>query len=614
MCGICGCITNQTAMASVVRALTRLQNRGYDSAGVASISDNAVVIQKSVSKPGENAVQYVTTECMAKVCDIAIGHTRWATHGAKTVENAHPHHDEERRFALIHNGIIENWASIKNELVEHGYIFYGETDTEVVVKYLAHMAKRGIDYSQLSRRLTGTWAILFIDSLNPNIIYFLKNGSPLIFGYNKSKSKIMFVSELSGFDDDIVNYFSIADHDNGYVSLNDVEYEMICHMKYEPQVLSVSAVATSPDPYPHWTLKEISDQPRAIDALLSIRLKNDCDVFDHCLVFPELSEISEYLSQIEHLIFLACGTSYHAAHLGMKFFREFNTRYTTEVIDGADFEETDIPKARRCMMILLSQSGETRDLYKGLMIGKKMGVKSIGIVNVENSLIAREVDIRLYLNAGRENGVASTKSFTNQVIMLLLLAVWMNRNETSSTEYQKRCLHDLKNLSLEFKRVIAKSEQEVPGILPYFRGQNDCFLLGKHMCEWIAREGSLKIKEISYIHSEGYSASALKHGPFALLNNKIPVILVSNDDKHFPKMENVASEVKSRNATVICITNNSAISSQDNIDFHFHYETNSTLFPLISIVPLQMLAYHLALERGNNPDFPRNLAKVVTVE
>ncbi|MEM3062826.1 MAG: glutamine--fructose-6-phosphate transaminase (isomerizing) [Nitrososphaerota archaeon] len=624
MCGIVGCILgDDAAIIAVMRSLGRLQNRGYDSAGICTIKDNYLMIKKYVSSQNTNAIQYLNNDPITKIrSNIAIGHTRWATHGTRTVENAHPHHDlgpQEQtwnaRFAIVHNGIIENYKILREELINNGYTFYGETDTEVIAKYINYLTKTGRDFRALNTKMEGTWAILILDRITPNTIYFMKNGSPLIIGFDKTKSKIMLVSELGGFDEDIEYYYILSDYDYGSISMDDSHFyhkknNLELHFKIETQkhyeihkIPSMSYQLT-PHPYPHWTIKEINDQPEAIDNLTKDRIING-DV-----IFPELEKYREDMINAEHFILLACGTSYHAAQIGAKIFKEFGTDKTLEIIDGADFEKSDIPIHRRTVLILLSQSGETRDLYCALLVGKKLGIRSIGIVNVENSLIAREVDVCLHLKAGRENAVASTKSFTNQVVMLVLLAIWLNPDLVSLKE---KYLSSLKTLPHEFRQIIQQTEKEIPFITYLFRNKSDCFILGKHQCEWIAKEGSLKIKEITYIHAEGYSAAALKHGPFALLSNRTPVILIANNDKFYPKMENITAEIKSRHATVIYITNRRNV-PLDHIDHLFYFESDSVLFPLISIVPLQIMAYHLALIRGNHPDYPRNLAKVVTVE
>jgi glucosamine--fructose-6-phosphate aminotransferase (isomerizing) len=618
MCGISGCLDNgNNAMISVIHALRRLENRGYDSVGICSIKNGKIDIKKAVKiSNDDNTLESIELSKLGQSnCNIAIGHTRWATHGGKTIQNAHPHTDITQRFAMVHNGIIENYADLKAELFDAGIKdFYGQTDTEIAVNYLNLLFKRSQTYSDLHKVMKGSWAMLITDINDPRKIHFLKNGSPLILGFNETKTKIMFVSELIGFDKDIVSYAIIPDDDYGYVSLENgkCRLENTCPLNFIN--LKVTEAETSPHPYQHWTLKEINDQPDAIKRLLKERIGEEQP---YHLNFPEFEKFKTELEETEHLIFLACGTSYHAAQLGVKYFKEFRSKMTTEVIDGADFEEYDIPTNRKTVIVLLSQSGETKELHMALKLGKEHGIRSIGLINVENSLIAREVDICLYLRAGREHAVASTKSFTNQVIMLLLMALKMNK--VDPVLYEKY-ITDLSKLSLDYVTMIKQSKEEVPQIVKLFEKQTDCFILGKHSCQWIANEGSLKIKEISYLHSEGFSAAALKHGPFALLTHNIPVILIANNDRFYSKLENTAAEVSSRYANVIFITNkkpniiHGEKSKNDHIKKLFYFESDSRLFPLLAIVPLQYLAYLLALDRKNNPDKPRNLAKVVTVE
>ena len=648
MCGISGClVTNGSAMAAVVRALNKLQNRGYDSAGISTvgrsspdvritdpsvmrtIADDKLLIHKSVSESGENAVLNINNHALATSdCNIATAHTRWATHGPKTLANAHPHTDSNQEIAIVHNGIIENHAELRAELIQQGYSFYGQTDTEVVAKYIGYLRSQGQSILNVQQYLTGSWAILILDRSDSNTIYYMVNGSPLILGFNADLTKSMFVSEFIGFDADITDYVVIADGDYGSIRIGaTVSHNYSPTKTYTLTPFLNVEIETSPSPYPHWTLKEIHDQPTAITRLLTERL-GSCDRSE--LVFPELDSISDRIQEIDHWVLLACGTSYHAAQIGARFFKELGVNTTIEVIDGADFELMDLPPNRTSALILLSQSGETKDLYRALTLAKtRADILSIGLINVENSLIAREVDRVLYLRAGREHAVASTKSFTNQIVMLLMLALRFSPSSSKlksgglspdvrcpkdCKDFERRSdyLHALSTLSADYYRIIQQSHIEVPAVIPIFTNQTDCFILGKHASEWVAREGALKIKEISYVHSEGFSAAALKHGTFALLTNGTPVIILINNDSHAPKLMNAVSEVKSRHTSSICITN--TITASPDIDALFYFETDSVLFPLLQIVPLQFLAYHLAIDRGNHPDYPRNLAKVVTVE
>lgn len=628
MCGISGIINKNNGIKSVISSLNKLQNRGYDSAGICTIVNGNILVDKYVSDEKSNAVDKINSSYLTLIeSNIAIGHTRWATHGPKTLNNAHPHVDYYSRLSLVHNGIIENYVELSNKLKENNYEFKGQTDSEIVVNYIHYLLSNNLPFTEINKYLVGSWAILVLDKEYPNKIFYTKHGSPLILGFNNDKTKAMFVSEISGFDRDISNYTVISDGDSGYVSIDNISsydkyfdlplYDNNCVQfvsSFNNIFLDIPnmKILDTPLPYPHWTIKEINDQPQAITNLLSNRIKINLDNSDlqFELYFPEFELINNDLIETEHIIFLGCGTSYHAAQIGSKFFKDFKSDVTMEVIDGADFEKNDIPTKRKTLLVLLSQSGETRDLYRALQIGKDNHIRTIGFINVENSLIAREVDTVIYLCAGSEIAVASTKSFTNQVIMLLMLAIWMNPN--MPTELETTYVNALVNLSNDFRKIIRQSVNEIPNMLHLFENQHDCFILGKQICEWIAKEGSLKIKEISYCHCEGFSASALKHGPFALLVENTPVIMIANNDTFLSKIDNVKSEIKSRLARVIYITNKHTC--DNNIDYIFYFNTDSVLFPLLSIVPLQIIAYYLACHKKNNPDYPRNLAKVVTVE
>lgn len=559
MCGIVGCINIQgKTMASVVRALQILQNRGYDSVGICTITDK-MVVEKQISSDTVSAMDQITkSELQNLDTRIAIGHTRWATHGAKTIENCHPHFDETKRYALIHNGIIENYRELKGE-----EFYYGETDSEIAAK---GFAKYGL---QVFEKFQGTWAILVLDEKNPQRLIVAKNGSPLLMGINADKSKVMLVSEIAGFDLDIVQYAVIPD---GSVDVIEITETGIDYPGYPLQSIDAKIFEQCPDPYAHWMLKEIHDQPQVAQMISQMTLP--------------------HVEKPEHLIMSACGTSLHAAMIGATYFKE-SQDFSVSVIDGADLSARDFLKHKDNLLIVISQSGETRDLYRALQIAKEFRVRTLGIVNVEGSLIAREVDTVIYTRAGRENAVASTKSFLAQVLVLKRLA-----NQTCD-------LVDLSSKIFDATRVLS------PSILDVFQNKPSCFLLGKNQYEWVAKEGALKIKEVAYIHAEGYGASALKHGPFALIEQGTPIIVLCNKDDYYPKIVNVINEVKSRQAVVIAITNTDL---PDIVDHCIRIDIDPELFEMVAIIPLQLLAYQLAVYHKHNPDYPRNLAKVVTVD
>lgn len=635
MCGIVGLICeSKNVIQTILDGLVKLQNRGYDSCGLGLIHDNNIQRYIAISNGNNVAIEhlkFLTRELVNNNYEIGIAHTRWATHGGKTKENAHPHNDMFNRFSLVHNGIIENHNELRIELQKIGYKFYGQTDSEIVVNYFHYLMNTGDSHIDNLRKLTnilrGSWAILIIDKINPGKIYFIKHGSPLLFGYNENKSQLFLTSELPGFSQCVNYYYALRDGEYGVISLDNF---MTSRYNYDSDIVPEDSFELSPHPYPHWTIKEIYDQPKAINNLLKERFSSGYITFSEIDNSPYCNDVK----QTDHFIFLGCGTSYNAAQIGARYFKKFNNQGTTfDVIDGADFEVSDIPiqnlnqnlnqnshknpNQKNITVVLLSQSGETKDLCRALEIVKKMGLRSIGIINVENSLISREVDICIYLKAGREQAVASTKCFTNQYLMLLLFGMWFYKpnheiQNIHVRDVYNRYFNALNTVENDFREIINNNTDELHNVVKFLNNHSSCYILGKHISEWIAKEGSLKIKEIAGLHIESYSVSALKHGPYSLLRKHFPVIVLANDDSYYSKIDNTIEEMKSRNATVIVITNKECI--KKNYDYLFYLPVKSELFPLISNIVLQKLAYELALVRKKNPDMPENLAKVVTVE
>jgi glucosamine--fructose-6-phosphate aminotransferase (isomerizing) len=478
---------------------------------------------------------------------IGMGHNRWATHGGNTYENTHPHLSNDRSWAIVHNGIIENYEELKTIL--SGYTFYSQTDSEVICNLLQYNYNGNV-YNAIQKTihmLRGSYALIILTTYEEKM-YCVKQQSPLLVGYDGDK--VIVTSEKSGFCYD-VKYIILKEND-----ICVIDRDIMTNYTYPEYDHTAGKEATHT--YPHWTLKEIHEQPEAVLRIQQQRFDLDVD----------------------NIIILGCGTSYYAGQYGMHFFKQ-SRRYTVQAFEGADFTEADIPKGKTAY-IFISQSGETIDLYQCLKITRG---PTIGIINVEDSLLARELDNVMYCNAGKEVGVASVKSFTNQVVCLALLAGFEV---------------DLAQLSADIQTTI---DRAIP-VCKKMASTPNLFLIGKGTDEVVAREGALKLKEISYIHAEGYSASSLKHGPFALLDEHMPVILLEMTPA---SMSNCYHEIKSRNSPIFYITN------RVNERADLVIPENKMFASLLGVIPLQLLAYYISVSKGINPDKPKNLAKVVTV-
>ena len=616
MCGIIGIISKQdiNVLSYLLNGLKQLQNRGYDSAGLSIIDNGNFLTKKFASTNSCNSLQKLENEMLDvsenKYCNIGMGHTRWATHGGKTDNNSHPHISYDNNVILVHNGVIENYNELKKELMDKGIEFKSQTDTEVIVNMIAYYYKtRPFDKAigDTMNRLEGTWGLVIICVDTPNKLYCIRKGSPLLISNNEDY--VIISSEQSGFNGIVSNYFILDGDDLCEIELINNNLNIKTNNTYKLRDTVKDNFDLSPEPYPHWTMKEINEQ---YDASLRAITFGGRLLDKNNVKLGGLEGHTEILKRIDNIIFLACGTSYHAAMIGMEYFKDLCNFNTVMLFDGAEFNKKDIPKIGNTALIFLSQSGETKDLHRCIEVGKNNDLFLIGIVNVVDSMIAREVNCGVYLNAGREVGVASTKCFTNQVIVLSLISIWFsqihNINELKRSEY----ITNLRKLPLNIKNTVENCFKCIPKFINIINKEN-LFVLGKGKCEAIAKEGALKIKEISYIHAEGYSGSALKHGPFALLTKDFPVILVASYDTNFAKMLNVYEEIKSRHSPIIFITNasNQKTSHIKNV---IEVENNSIFSDLLSVIPLQIISYSLSIANNLNPDFPRNLAKSVVVE
>ena len=639
MCGIFGILTKnkiKKLRQLIIDGLIQLQNRGYDSSGVCVLNDNNFEIHKYASTNEISSLDKLISlelENDNKELSIGIGHNRWATHGAKNDINAHPHISNDKKFVLVHNGIIENYQDLKTMLINNGYTFYSQTDTEVIVNLISYnynniqnnaqnnaqnnTQNKNVEndnveksISETINQLEGTYGIILMFINSPDKIYCVRNGSPLLIGSNDDS--VIITSEQSGFCNMVNTYITLNNDDICVISIdakND-KLQIDTSHKYIEKKITLTNYDLTPYPYQHWTIKEIYEQEKTVINSFNRggRIKNESEV-----KLGGLEENINILKSIKNIILLGCGTSYHAGLYGLHYLKTLCNFNTVNIYDGADFNIMDVPKEGKTALILISQSGETRDLHRCIEIAKDNNIFTIGVINVVDSLIAREVDCGVYCNAGREMGVASTKAFTSQVICLSLIAVWFSQIAGINEIKRKNILKDLKNLSNDIKNTLSDIKDDIIEISTQLKNYDNLFLLGKGTDEAVAKEGSLKIKEISYIHSEGYSASALKHGPFALLDERFPVILLNCIEEYNSKIYNCFEEVHSRNSPIYIITNNRNINLKRDCEI-IKVRYNKSYSSLLGILPLQLMAYYISINKNINPDIPKNLAKVVTVE
>lgn len=606
MCGITAYIGIKNAYKNILEGLIQLQNRGYDSAGISTLSNDGNFFFRKYASNEISALEKLKKHNSDNL--IGIGHTRWATHGPKTDVNSHPHFDNEKKICLVHNGIIENYLKIKYKLINEGYNFISQTDTEIIVNLISYNLKKIKNFEKAIiesiKELEGTYALCILYNSEPNKLYCIRHGSPILVSYDDNSAII--ASEQSGLIGSSNSYICLNNNDLCILEKNNDKLEIQTKNNYQKKAIIKENVKLTPYPYNHWMLKEIFEQKESIKRAISNggRLLNNNQV-----KLGGLHMKKDKLIEVDNLILLGCGTSYFAGLTSINYFKDLCNFNTVQIFDGADFNENDIPRNGKSALILLSQSGETKDLHRCIEIGRKNDLIIIGVVNVVDSLIARESDCGCYLNAGREVAVASTKSFTSQVILLSMIAIWFSQINNINENKRIRYIQDLRRLELDIKNTLNNAEN-YKQYLKFIENKKSIFILGKGNIRAIAREGSLKIKEVSYIHAEGYSGSSLKHGPFGLLEKGFPVILLDTNDNHYNKMSNVYEEIKSRYAEIITISNNNSLDRENTIIIPY----NKTYSNILTIIPLQILSYELSLLKGINPDFPRNLAKVVTVE
>jgi len=614
MCGIIGYIGSKRVVPILIDGLRRLEYRGYDSAGVAVVRDGTIDLRRSAGKLARLEEVIATTPIDG---EYGIGHTRWATHGRPTEENAHPHRDCTGRIVVVHNGIIENYLDLKQQLQQEGHKFVTETDTEIV----AHLVEREMKDDGLEnavRRallyMRGLFALVLISADDPNKIVTVRNGPPIVVGLGDGE---FFVAS------DIP---AILSHTRDVVFLGDEEMAVITpagveFTDYSGRGVSKKSTKVSWDPvmaekagYKHFMLKEIFEQPWAVkETVLGRASQESGKVFLHEIEIPD-----QVLRQVERIVVLACGTSWHSALVG-KFLFESLARVPVDVDYGSEYRYRDPIVSENTLAIVITQSGETADTLAALREARKKGAKSIAICNVVGSMATRETDGTVYTHAGPEIGVASTKAFTTQIVALHLLAMYLGQiRGTLTPDAARPHVEGLAQLPLLLEKTLA-CEGLTEEIAKKFYQRSDFLYLGRGINYPIALEGALKLKEISYIHAEGYPAGEMKHGPIALIDEKMPVVTIAPHDLVFEKMIGNIQEAKARGGSVIALTTQGHESIRSLLDPANDFlievpETHPLLTPVLMVVPLQLLAYHIAIRRGCDVDQPRNLAKSVTVE
>jgi glucosamine--fructose-6-phosphate aminotransferase (isomerizing) len=621
MCGIIGYIGSKQLVPILIDGLRRLEYRGYDSAGVAVVRNGNIELRRSAGKLARLEEVIASTPLEG---DYGIGHTRWATHGRPTEENAHPHRDCTGRIVVVHNGIIENYLDLKHQLQKEGHKFVTETDTEIVAHLVEREMKRALEEGKDAglenavRRallyMRGLFALVLISADDPNKIVTVRNGPPIVVGLGDNE---FFVAS------DIP---AILSHTRDVVFLGDEEMAVITpagveFTDYAGRAVSKKSTKVSWDPvmaekagYKHFMLKEIFEQPWAVrETVLGRTSVETGRVFLQEIEIPD-----DVLRGVERIVILACGTSWHAALIG-KFLFESLARVPVEVDYGSEYRYRDPILSPNTLAIVITQSGETADTLAALREAKKKGASSIAICNVVGSMATRETEGTVYTHAGPEIGVASTKAFTTQIVALHLLAMYLGQiRGVLSPEAARPHLEGLTQLPLLLEHAL-KCEPTTEEIARRFYQRSDFLYLGRGINYPIALEGALKLKEISYIHAEGYPAGEMKHGPIALIDEQMPVVTIAPDDHVFEKMIGNIQEAKARGGSVIALTTERNQTIKALLDPAHDFmitvpESHPLLTPVLMVVPLQLLAYHIAIRRGCDVDQPRNLAKSVTVE
>jgi glutamine---fructose-6-phosphate transaminase (isomerizing) len=608
MCGIIAYVGNQTARGILLEGLKRLEYRGYDSSGIAILNSASAYLVKSVGKV-EALEQRVNQESPEGVAGIA--HTRWATHGKPTEANAHPHTDCSGRFFLVHNGIIENYLALRKRLTSSGHVFRSETDTEVLAHLIESLYSGDVEAAvrQALLDVQGTFGIAVMHSAHPNQIIVARRGSPIVLGVGKDESLAASdVTALAQHTDQVVYLEDneVARLEPGQFWITTLDNRAV---RREATVLEGGPEAIDRGPFPHFMLKEIFEQPEAVENALRGRLNHAEGVAK----LGGLETVLDRLQQARHLIIISCGTSYYAG-LYARYVFETLTDLTVETELASEFRYRKLNLRQNTVVLAISQSGETADTLAALREAKRKGALVLGLVNVVGSTIARETQAGVYSHAGIEIGVASTKSFISQLTILVLMALLLGRSRDLSYEEGESILRALENIPDQIREVLQQSDRIHELATRYCQAQHFLYIGRKYQYP-IALEGALKLKEIAYIHSEGYAAGEMKHGPIALIDPSFPTMALAPEDGSYDKVVSNIQEIRAREGRIIAVTSWRNTRLEPLIDDVIEVpHTRGLLAPLLTVVPLQLFAYHCAVLRGCDVDKPRNLAKSVTVE
>ena len=611
MCGIVGYIGHQDAEELLMTGLKRLEYRGYDSAGVAIVGENGLQTQKRKGKVKELANALDNAPLKGT---LGIGHTRWATHGPPNDRNAHPHVSMDGDFALVHNGIIENYNTLRRKLKEKGYAFKSDTDTEVLVHLIDAVRKKtGLELEEAVRQaltqVVGTYGIAVVSSTDPDLLIAARKGSPLLIGVGDGEYFLgSDAAPLVEYTRQVV-YLS----DGEIVSIRRDGYQVrtIDNVPLEKEVheLEWTLGEIEKGGYDHFMQKEIMEQPTALEDAMRGRVLPD----ENKLVLGGLHHVMDDLREADRIIIAACGTSWHSALVGEYLIEHF-ARTPVEVEYASEFRYRNPILRDGDVVLVISQSGETADTLAAVREAKRQGVMCLGICNVVGSTIARETDAGVYLHAGPEIGVASTKAFTAQVVVLAMIALKLAENRTISNAEFANALHALASIPDKVRSALDMDET-IEKMANIYRYSSNFLYLGRGFNFPVALEGALKLKEISYIHAEGYPAAEMKHGPIALIDRFMPVVFIAMKDSTYDKVVSNIEEVAARDGSVIAITDEGNGDLDDLCEYVLRIpQTEEFLSPLLTVIPLQLLSYHIAVMRGCDVDQPRNLAKSVTVE